>query len=159
KRQLADAVRGDAFLLQGGDCAENFDDCEAPIIARMLKIILQMSVVLIYGSRKRAIRVGRCAGQYAKPRSSPMETRDGLALPSYRGDMINCTAFSEADRTPDPALLLQAYHCSALTLNFIRALVEGGFADLHHTEYWDLDFVQHTRHAQEYHAMVDRIAD
>jgi 3-deoxy-7-phosphoheptulonate synthase len=159
KRQLAGAVRGDGFLLQGGDCAESFEDCESPIIARMLKIILQMSVVLVYGCRQRLIRVGRCAGQYAKPRSSPTETRDGQTLPSYRGDMINRAAFSVADRTPEPALLLQAYYCSALTLNFIRALVEGGFADLHHTEYWDLDFVRHCRHADEYHTMVERIAD
>src|SRR5437868_658305 len=95
KRQLAGAAQGDGFLLQGGDCAESFEDCQSPIIARMLKIILQMSVVLIYGCRQRLIRVGRCAGQYAKPRSSPTETRDGRTLPSYRGDMIKRAAFTE----------------------------------------------------------------
>ena len=159
KKQLAEATRGERFLLQGGDCSESFDECESPIITRKLKILLQMSFVLIYGSKKRLIRVGRFAGQYAKPRSSLMETRDGQTLPSYRGDVINRVGFTEAERTPDPDLLLSGYQHAALTLNYIRGLVEGGFADLHHPEYWDLDFVQHSPQADEYHSIVGRISD
>ncbi len=159
KRQLAEAARGERFLLQGGDCSESFDECESPIITRKLKILLQMSVVLIYGSRKPLIRVGRFAGQYAKPRSSLTETRDRKTLPSYRGDVINRVGFTEEDRTPNPDLLLDGYQHAALTLNFIRGLVEGGFADLHHPEYWDLDFVRHSPQADEYHMIVERIGD
>jgi 3-deoxy-7-phosphoheptulonate synthase len=159
KRHLAEAARGERFLLQGGDCSESFAECEAAIIARKLKIMLQMSVILVYGCKKRVTLVGRYAGQYAKPRSSLTETHDGLTLPSYRGDTINRTAFTAADRTPDPGLMLAGYHCAALSLNFIRSLVQGGFADLHHTEYWDLGFVRHSPQAAEYRAMVERIAD
>jgi 3-deoxy-7-phosphoheptulonate synthase len=159
RRHVAEAARGERFILQGGDCSESFDECEAALIARKLKIILQMSVILVYGCKKRVTLVGRCAGQYAKPRSSPTETRKGRTLPSYRGDLINRVGFTEAERTPDPELMLQGYHCAALTLNFIRSLVQGGFADLHHTEYWDLGFVRHSPQAEEYRAMVERIAD
>lgn len=159
KRQLAEASRGERFLLQGGDCSESFEDCESPSITRKLKILLQMSLVLVYGCKKPIIRVGRFAGQYAKPRSSLMETRDQKTLPSYRGDIINRVGFSEKERTPDPDLLLAGYQYSALTLNFIRGLVEGGFADLHHPEYWDLDFVQHSAQADEYKGIVERISD
>lgn len=159
RRQLAEAARGDRFLLQGGDCSESFDECEAAIIARKLKIILQMSVILMYGCKRRVILVGRYAGQYAKPRTSLTETHAGKTLPSYRGDTVNRIGFTEADRTPDPELLLRGYHYSALTLNFIRSLMQGGFADLHHTEYWDLGFVRHSPQADEYRSMVERIAD
>ncbi len=159
KRNLAEAARGERFLLQGGDCSESFDECEAAFITRKLKILLQMSVILVYGCKKRVTLVGRYAGQYAKPRSALTETRGGKTLPSYRGDSINRMAFTEADRTPDPELLLSGYHRAALTLNFIRSLVQGGFADLHHTEYWELGFVQHSPHAAEYRGMVERIAD
>lgn len=159
RQQLAEAAAGQRFLLQGGDCSESFDECEANIITRKLKIILQMSVILIYGCKKRVILVGRYAGQYAKPRSSLVETRNGITLPSYRGDIVNETAFTKAHRTPEPAKLLQGYHCSALTLNFIRSLVQGGFADFHHTEYWDLGFVRHSPQADEYRNMVERIDD
>ena len=145
--------------MQGGDCSENFDECEAAVIARKLKILLQMSVILVYGCKKRVILVGRYAGQYAKPRSSLTETREGKTLPSYRGDIINRIAFTEEDRTPDPELLVRGYQCAAMTLNFIRSLVQGGFADLHHTEYWDLGFVRHSPQAGEYRGMVERIAD
>ena len=131
KRHLAEAARGERFLLQGGDCSESFEECEAAIIARKLKNMLQMSVILVYGCKKRGILVGRYAGQYAKPRSSLTETCAGKTLPSYRGDTINRIAFTEEDRTPDPELLLRGYQCAALTLNFIRSLVQGGFADLH----------------------------
>ncbi|MGH8400379.1 MAG: 3-deoxy-7-phosphoheptulonate synthase, partial [Gammaproteobacteria bacterium] len=138
RQQLAEAGRGERFLLQGGDCAENFDDCTADPIANKLKILLQMSLVLVHGLKKRVIRVGRIAGQYAKPRSTEMETRGDITLPSYRGDLINRTGFSVAERTPNPELMLRGYEHAALTLNYVRAMVDGGFADLHHPEYWDL---------------------
>jgi 3-deoxy-7-phosphoheptulonate synthase len=159
KEQLAEAARGERFLLQGGDCAESFDECTSPAITSKLKILLQMSLVLVHGARKRVIRVGRFAGQYAKPRSEDLETRDGLTLPSYRGDLVNRAAFTPADRTPDPQLLLRGYERAALTINFIRALIDGGFADLHHPEYWDLDWVKHSPHADEYHRRVAAIRD
>jgi 3-deoxy-7-phosphoheptulonate synthase len=144
KRQIADAQEGRRFLLQGGDCAETFADCESGQIARKLKILLQMSLVLLHGLKKPVIRVGRFAGQYAKPRSADTETRDGVTLPSYRGDLVNRPGFTAAEREPDPDLLLRGYERAALTLNFIRALVDGGFADLHHPEYWDLGFMHHS---------------
>jgi 3-deoxy-7-phosphoheptulonate synthase len=159
KAQLADATRGRRFLLQGGDCSESFEDCESSIIASNLKILLQMSLVLVQGGKKQVIRIGRFAGQYAKPRSTDTETRDGVALPSYRGDMINRAGFTLEDRTPDPNLLLRAYERSALTINFVRALVEGGFADLHHPEYWELGFVANSPHAAEYRQMVESIGE
>ncbi|HYE56936.1 MAG TPA: 3-deoxy-7-phosphoheptulonate synthase class II, partial [Rhodothermales bacterium] len=115
--------------------------------------------VLTYGLRMRVTRVGRTAGQYAKPRSSDDETRAGVTLPSYRGDIINGPAFTPEDRTPDPARLVRAYARSAMTLNFVRALSQGGFADLHHPEVWDLDFVSHSPFSDEYHAIVRRIHD
>ena len=149
KSQLAEVAAGRRFLLQGGDCAESLDECESSNIAAKLKILLQMSLVLVHGTRKRIIRVGRFAGQYAKPRSEDTETRDGVTLPSYRGDLVNRTNFTEADRTPNPELMLRAYERSALTLNFIRSLIDGGFADLHHPEYWDLRFVAHSPRAAE----------
>jgi 3-deoxy-7-phosphoheptulonate synthase len=159
KEQLAAAQRGDWFMLQGGDCSESFQDCESSAIASKLKILLQMSLMLVQGGKRRVIRIGRFAGQYAKPRSTDLETRGGLALPSYRGDMINAAGFSPAERTPNPELLLRAYERSALTINFIRALIEGGFADLHHPEYWELGFVANSPHAAEYTRMVQSIGD
>ena len=197
KSQLAEAAAGKRFLLQGGDCAETFDDCESTAIANKLKILLQMSLVLVHGMRKPVIRVGRFAGQYAKPRSNDVETRPGIAsnvqhgehgehgekrgktksnsvssvnsvvnslgenltLPSYRGDIVNRPAFTVADRTPDPLNMLRAYERSALTLNFIRALIDGGFADLHHPEYWDLGFVKHSPRAEEYQRIVESIGE
>ncbi|MFO0828179.1 MAG: 3-deoxy-7-phosphoheptulonate synthase class II [Phycisphaerales bacterium] len=159
KRQLAEAARGERFLLQGGDCAESFDECDSPHIAALLKILLQMSLVLTHGTRKRVIRVGRFAGQYAKPRTSPVETRDGVTLPAYRGDIVNRTGFSPAERIADPINLLRGYERSALTLNFIRALVDGGFADLHHPEQWDLDFVRHSPLAADYQRIVESIGE
>src|SRR2546427_12571933 len=159
KEQLAECARGQRFLLQGGDCSENFDDCESGAIAGKLKILLQMSLVLVQGAKKRVVRVGRIAGQYAKPRSAETETREGVTLPSYRGDMINRAGFSMPERTPDPVLLLRAYERSALTINFIRALIEGGFADLHHPEYWDLGFAAHSPRGAEYTRMVESIGE
>jgi 3-deoxy-7-phosphoheptulonate synthase len=159
KGQLAEAAAGRRFLLQGGACAERFDQCSADIITNKLKVLLQMSLVLTYGLKRRIIRVGRFAGQYAKPRSSDTETRDGVTLPSYRGDLVNGPEFTAAARTPDPARLIRGYEISSLTLNFIRALTEGGFADVRHPEYWDLDFVEHSPRALEYHQMVESISD
>ena len=159
RARLAAAQRGEAFLLQGGDCAETFQDCESDQIARKLKILLQMSLVLLHGLKKPIIRVGRMAGQYAKPRSADMETRDGVSLPSYRGDLVNGPEFTAAARTPDPQLLLRGYERAALTLNFVRALIGGGFADLHHPEYWDLGFLKHSPLKDAYQRIADSIAD
>ena len=159
RSQIAAAARGECFVLQGGDCAEAFDDCDSSIIAAKLKILLQMSLVLVYGAKKRVVRVGRIAGQYAKPRSSDSETRKGHTLPSYRGDLVNRLPFTAEDREPDPSLLLRGYSRAALTLNFIRALTEGGFADLHHPEYWDLGFVENSPMAAEYRQVCDSILE
>ncbi|HXK59159.1 MAG TPA: 3-deoxy-7-phosphoheptulonate synthase class II [Acidobacteriota bacterium] len=157
KRQLADAESGGRFILQGGDCSESFEDCESSAIAKKLKILLQMSLVLMQGGGKRVTRIGRFAGQYAKPRSVATETRNGVTLPVYRGDMINRPGFTAAERNPDPDLLLRAYERAALTINFIRSLVDGGFADFQHPEYWDLDFVSKSPLAAEYTKTVDSL--
>jgi 3-deoxy-7-phosphoheptulonate synthase len=141
RTQIAEAALGKRFILQGGDCAEVFNDCRPNIITSKLKILLQMSLVLIDGLKRPIIRLGRFAGQYAKPRSSPTETREGVTLASYYGDLINGEPFTEETRRPDPTRLVTAYHHAAMTLNFIRSLVDGGFADLHHPEYWDLGFL------------------
>jgi len=159
KEQLAHAAQGEAFLLQGGECAETFKDCRADTITSRLKILMQMSLVLTYGLNKNIVRVGRFAGQYAKPRSSDTETRNGTTLPSYRGDSVNGREFSAEAREPDPQRLVEAYSSSSLTTNLVRALVEGGFADLRHPEYWDLGFMEHSPLADEYHAIVDAIED
>ncbi len=143
KGLIADAQQGRRFLLQGGDCAETLADCRAEIIASKLKILLQMSLVLVHGLRKPVVRVGRFAGQYAKPRSSLTETRDGVTLPSYFGDLVNRVGFDPDSRRPDPHFMVRGYQHAALTLNFIRSLIDGGFADLHHPEYWDLRFLDH----------------
>lgn len=159
REELAEAQHGERFLLQGGDCAESFEDCDSAKIAQRLKILLQMSLVLTHGLKKPIIRVGRMAGQYAKPRSADTETRDGVTLPSYRGDIVNHAEFTPAAREPDPLLLLRGYERAALTLNFVRALIDGGFADLHHPEYWDLGFVGHSPFKLEYERIVASVAD
>jgi len=159
RERLAAAQRGQAFLLQGGDCAETFGECESDQIAKKLKILLQMSLVLLHGLKKPIIRVGRMAGQYAKPRSADTETRDGVTLPSFRGDLVNRPEFTAEAREPDPQLLLRGYERAALTLNFVRALVDGGFADLHHPEYWDLGFVNHSPLKATYERISGSIAD
>ena len=156
---LAEAADGKRFLLQGGDCAESFEECNSEIITSKLKILLQMSLVLVHSSKKRVIRVGRFAGQYAKPRSEDLETRGDVTLPAYRGDLVNKLPFTPEDRRPDPWRMVNGYHCSALTLNFIRSLIDGGFADLHHPEYWNLGFFEHSPDAVEYQRMVESIAE
>ncbi|MBX3726947.1 MAG: 3-deoxy-7-phosphoheptulonate synthase class II [Xanthomonadales bacterium] len=157
KQQIAEAAAGRRFLLQGGDCAESFADCRSDIIADRLKVLLQMSLVLVHGLQLPVVRVGRFAGQYAKPRSADTETRDGVTLPSYRGDLVNDVAFDAASRTPDPARMIEGHARSALTINFVRALIDGGFADLHHPEYWDLSWVRHSPLEAEYHRLVESI--
>lgn len=159
KQQLADAQEGKRFVLQGGDCAESFSECSSDVISNRLKVLLQMSLVLVHGLRKPVVRVGRFAGQYAKPRSTDSETIDGVTLPSYRGDMVNGPAFTAEARRPDPRRMIKAHARSAMTMNFVRALIDGGFADLHHPEYWNLNWVGHSPLADEYRSMVDSIGD
>ncbi|MGI9307629.1 MAG: class II 3-deoxy-7-phosphoheptulonate synthase [Gammaproteobacteria bacterium] len=159
KEKLAEAQEGQAFVLQGGDCAETFAECRSDIVTQRLKILLQMSIVMLYGLKKPIIRVGRMAGQYAKPRSADTEERDGTQLPSFRGDLINREAFEEVAREPDPELMLRGYERAALILNFARSLMDGGFADLHHPENWDLNWVQHSPLADEYHEIVTAVSN
>ncbi|MFO0681641.1 MAG: 3-deoxy-7-phosphoheptulonate synthase class II [Sandaracinus sp.] len=145
KSLLAEAQLGRRFVLQGGDCAETFADCRSTVLSAKLKILLQMSLVLVHGAQRPVVRIGRFAGQYAKPRSVATETRDGVTLPNYFGDLVNRAEFSEAARRPDPRLLLAGYHHAAMTMNFVRSLTAGGFADLHHPEQWDLSFRESAR--------------
>jgi 3-deoxy-7-phosphoheptulonate synthase len=159
RQQLAEAAAGKRFVLQGGDCAERLVDCKPGRVTNTLKVLVQMSLVLVVGAERPVIRIGRFAGQYAKPRSANTETRNGVTLPSYRGDIINRPEFTPEARTPDPQLLLRGYERAAMTLNFVRSLVKGGFADLHHPEYFDLDWVDQSPFAVEYHAMARTISD
>ena len=159
REQLAEAAAGKRFVLQAGDCAEQFADCTPNRITSMLKVLLQTSLVLVVGAQKPVTRIGRFAGQYAKPRSTNEETRDGVSLPSFRGDNINRPEFTVNGRTPDPQLLLRGHERAAMTLNFVRALVKGGFADLHHPEYFDLEWVQHSPLADEYHRLTQTISE
>ncbi len=159
KKQLAEAAEGKRFLLQGGDCAETFSECRPDVISNRLKVLLQMGLVLVHGLQIPVVRVGRFAGQYAKPRSSDFETRGNVTLPSYRGDLVNGAEFDQESRTPDPRRLLRGYARSSMTLNFVRGLTDGGFADLHHPEYWDLSWVDHSPLAQEYQRMVDSVGE
>ena len=159
KKQIAEAQEGRRFLLQGGDCAESFSDCESGLISNRLKVLLQMSLVLVHGLRLPVVRVGRFAGQYAKPRSTDTETRDGVTLPSYRGDFINQPGFTAEERIADPRRMVKGHARSAMTMNFVRALIDGGFADLHHPEYLDLDWVKHSPLSEDYHRMVAAVGD
>ncbi len=159
REQLAEAAAGRRFVLQGGDCAERFIYCTSDRIANTLKVLIQMSLVLVVGAQRPVVRIGRFAGQYAKPRSADTETRNGVLLPSYRGDNVNRSEFTAEARSADPDLLLRGYERAALTLNFIRALVKGGFADLHHPEYFDLEWVRHSPLGDEYHRMVEMIGE
>jgi 3-deoxy-7-phosphoheptulonate synthase len=157
RKQIAEAQEGRRFLLQGGDCAESFAECSSPVITNRLKVLLQMSLAMVHGLQMPVVRIGRFAGQYAKPRSSANETRDGVTLPSYRGDIVNSPEFTPEARLPDPRRLIQAHACSSLTMNFVRALVDGGFADLHHPEYWDLSWVEHSPLAEEFRRLADGV--
>ncbi|MDX1672684.1 MAG: 3-deoxy-7-phosphoheptulonate synthase class II [Balneolaceae bacterium] len=157
KRKLTEVAAGNSFLLQGGDCAESFDDCRSPKIVNLLKVMLQMSFILIHEMGVPVLRVGRIAGQYAKPRSKDFELVDGEKIQNYRGDLINNIEPDEEKRVPDPERMLEGYHKAALTLNFLRALSDEGFADLHHPEYWELDFMKNNQYYQEYETMVNSI--
>jgi len=140
KGLLAEAQQGKRFLVQGGDCAETLADCRSEVIANKLKILLQMSLVMIHEGKRPVVRVGRFAGQYAKPRTKATESREGISHPSYFGDMVNRADFTEMGRRPDPDNMALAYSHAAMTLNFIRSLSAAGFADVHHPEYWELSF-------------------
>ena len=161
RAKLARAQCGAAFLLQGGDCAESFEDCESDNIAKRLQILLQMSLVLLQGLKKPIIRVGRFAGQYAKPRSADTETRGGVTLPCYRGDNVNRPAFSAAEREPDPELLLRGYERASLHAQFRAARTRSTAASpiYHHPEYWDLGFLRHAALRDAYQKIVDSIAE
>ena len=159
KQQLAEAQEGKRFLLQGGDCAETFAECNSEVISNRLKVLLQMSLVLVHGLKLPVVRVGRFAGQYAKPRSADLETKGDVTLPSYRGDMVNGPEFTAEARVPDPRRMIKAHARSAMTMNFVRSLIDGGFADLHHPEYWGLGWVQQSPLAGDYQQMVAGIGD
>jgi 3-deoxy-7-phosphoheptulonate synthase len=154
KDRLADVAAGRAFLLQGGDCAETFVDATAERIRSRIKTILQMAVVLTYGASLPVVKVGRMAGQFAKPRSSDTETREGVTLPAYRGDAVNDLAFTAEARTPDPSRLLRVYNTSASTLNLVRAFTHGGFADLRQAHEWNKGFLRDSAAMARYELMA-----
>ncbi|MBO9395957.1 3-deoxy-7-phosphoheptulonate synthase class II [Shimia sp. R9_1] len=158
KAQLGAASRGEAFLLQGGDCAESFEQFSADGIRDTFKVMLQMAMVLTYGAKVPVVKVGRMAGQFAKPRSAPTETVDGVELPSYRGDIINDLAFTPESRIPAPSKMLQAYTQAAATLNLLRAFSTGGYADVHQVHAWTLGFTEGEK-AEKYRDMANRISD
>ena len=159
RAKLAQVAKGEAFLLQGGDCAESFAEFHPDNIRDTFRVLLQMAVVLTYGAAMPVVKVGRMAGQFAKPRSSDTETIDGVTLPSYRGDMVNGPEFTEQARVPDPQRLIQAFNQSAATLNLLRAFAQGGFADLHKVQKWNLGFVQDSPEGQRYRDMSTRIQE
>jgi 3-deoxy-7-phosphoheptulonate synthase len=157
KERLAAVARGEAFVLQGGDCAETFASTTADSIRGRLRMLLQMAVVLTYAASVPVVKIGRMAGQFAKPRSAATEVRDGVELPVYRGDAVNALEFTAAARTPDPGRLLDAYHCSAVTLNLCRAFASGGYADLRQVHAWNQDFVASSPAGQRYERLAGEI--
>ena len=157
KKSLAKVANGEAFLLQGGDCAESFAEFDANGIRDTFKVLLQMAVVLTFGASCPVVKVGRMAGQFAKPRSSDIEKQGDVTLPSYRGDIINGIEFTEESRVPDPQRMLRAYNQSSATLNLLRAFAQGGFADLHQVHGWNLDFVKDSPQSERYNKMADRL--
>lgn len=159
KKRLGEVALGRAFLMQGGDCAESFREFHPDNLRDMFRVMMQMAVVLTYGSGKPVVKVGRIAGQFAKPRSSPVETVDGVTLPSYRGDNINSMAFSPEGRKPDPERLLKAYGQAAATLNLLRAFSSGGYANLRNIHKWTLGFVSDSAQTKKYQALCDKITD
>ncbi|MEM0912155.1 MAG: 3-deoxy-7-phosphoheptulonate synthase class II [Pseudomonadota bacterium] len=158
-KQLGDISMGHGFLLQGGDCAESFDEFNAPKIRDTFKVLLQMAIVLTFAGRCPVTKVARMAGQYAKPRSSDVEVKDGVTLPTYRGDIINSFEFTEAAREPDPNRMLDAYHRSAATLNLLRAFAQGGLADLHQVNRWNMTFLENNPLKDKYQDLANRIQD
>ena len=159
KARLADVAMGRAFLMQGGDCAESFKEFHPDNLRDMFRVMMQMAVVLTYGAGQPVVKVGRIAGQFGKPRSSPVEVRDGITLPSYRGDNINGMGFSPEERVPDPERLLKAYGQSASTLNLIRAFSTGGYADLRNIHKWNLSFASGSETGEKYRKLCDKISD
>ncbi len=159
RQQLAEVAAGRAFLLQGGDCAESFADFHERAITDTFRVLLQMAVVLTFAAACPVVKVGRMAGQFAKPRSAPTETRSGLTLPSYRGDIVNAMDFTPEARRPDPRRQLRAYSQSAATLNLLRALAQGGFADLHRVQQWNLDFLRASPQGARYRDLAGRISE
>ena len=159
KSLLADACEGRAFLLQGGDCAESFAEFHPDNIRDTFRVLLQMAIVLTFAASCPVIKVGRMAGQFAKPRSEPTETQNGVTLPAYRGDMVNAMEFTAAGRRPDPERLVQAYNQSAATLNLLRAFAQGGYADLHQVHRWTLGFVSRSAQGERYRDVADRIGE
>jgi 3-deoxy-7-phosphoheptulonate synthase len=158
-KQLGEVCQGKGFLLQGGDCAESFDEFNAPKIRDTFKVILQMAVVMTFAGRSPVTKVARMAGQYAKPRSGDFETIDGVSLPSYRGDIINSFEFTKEAREPDPTRMLDAYHRSASTLNLLRAFAQGGLADLHQVNRWNMAFLENNPLKERYQDLATRIED
>jgi len=159
KERLAAVAAGKAFLLQGGDCAESFAEFHPNNIRDMFKVLLQMAVVLTFGAGCPVVKLGRLAGQFAKPRSSETETQNGQTLPSYRGDIINSLEFDASAREPDPQRMVQAYSQSAATLNLLRAFAQGGYADLHRVHAWNQDFVADSPQGERYRALADRLTE
>jgi 3-deoxy-7-phosphoheptulonate synthase len=159
KNDLAKVCKGEAFLLQGGDCAESFSEFNADNIRDIFKVMMQMAVVLTFAGGCPVVKVGRLAGQFAKPRSSDFEEKNGVKLPSYRGDIINSNEFTESSRTPDPDRMLRAYNQSSATMNLLRAFARGGLADLHKVHKWNLDFVDDSALGHKYKALADRITE
>jgi len=159
KKALAKVSRGEAFLLQGGDCAESFSEFNADNIKDMFKVMMKMAVVLTFAGGCPVVKVGRLAGQFAKPRSSDMEELNGVSLPSYRGDIINGNKFTEKDRIPDPERMIKGYNQSAATLNLLRAFARGGMADLHKVHKWNLDFVNDSALGHKYQHLADKISE
>ena len=159
KQQLANVADGKAFLLQGGDCAESFAEFSANNIRDTFRVLLQMAVVLTFGAACPVVKLGRMAGQFAKPRSEPVEVKSDVELPSYRGDIVNGIDFDAADRTPDPGRMLKAYHQASSTLNLLRAFAQGGFADLHKVHRWNLDFVADSPQGERYEELAERIGE
>lgn len=157
RRQFAEVTQGRAFLLQGGDCAESFAEFSATKIRDTFKVLLQMAIAMTFAAGCPVVKVGRMAGQFAKPRSSGNETIDGVTLPAYRGDIVNGIDFDEKSRVPDPQRLLQAYHQSTASLNLLRAFAQGGFADLHQVHQWNLDFIADAALTEKYSQLADRI--
>ncbi|MBI1236924.1 MAG: 3-deoxy-7-phosphoheptulonate synthase class II, partial [Alphaproteobacteria bacterium] len=157
KAELADVAAGNAFLLQGGDCAESFAEFSEENLRSFFRVLLQMTIALMYGAGSPVVKVGRIAGQFAKPRSDDTEKKDGMELPSYRGDMVNAMEFEEAGRIPDPERLMKAYHQSAATLNYLRTLADGGYASLSHINSWNMEFMQNSAQGKRFGELIARI--
>ncbi len=159
KTELAKVCEGKAFLLQGGDCAESFEEFNADNIRDMFKVMMQMAVVLTFAGGCPVVKIGRLAGQFAKPRSSDFEEKNGVKLPSYRDDIVNENKFDEKSRTPDPKRLIKAYNQSSATMNLLRAFARGGLADLHKVHKWNLGFIKDNSLGEKYQELANKITE